>query len=199
VTAGNVYDKYGSRNPVVRGLMGRFERALGELWTCAAPRSLLDVGCGEGVLTQRWAQALGDGRVVGLDLPDERLRAEWGRRRAPNLEFRAGRAERLPFPDGDFELVTAIEVLEHVGDPARVLAEMARVAAHWLLVSAPREPLWRALNVGRGAYVRDLGNTPGHLHHFTRRALLRLTADHGEVVGVRSPLPWTILLVDVRG
>jgi 2-polyprenyl-3-methyl-5-hydroxy-6-metoxy-1,4-benzoquinol methylase len=199
VTAGNVYDKYGSRNPVVRGVMSRFDRALGELWTRAAPRSLLDVGCGEGVFTQRWAQAMGDGRVVGLDLPDERLRAEWSRRRAPNLEFRAGHAERLPFPDDDFELVTGIEVLEHVGDPARALAEMARVTARWLLVSTPREPLWRVLNLSRGAYVRDLGNTPGHLHHFTRRALLGLARRHGEVVAARSPLPWTILLVDVRG
>ena len=36
-----------------------------------------------------------------------------------------------------------MEVLEHVPDPAAVLGEMARVASRWLLVSVPREPLWR--------------------------------------------------------
>ena len=52
---GNTYDKYGSTNPIVRRLMARFERDLGELFTRAAPSSVLDVGCGEGVLTERWA------------------------------------------------------------------------------------------------------------------------------------------------
>jgi 2-polyprenyl-3-methyl-5-hydroxy-6-metoxy-1,4-benzoquinol methylase len=47
---GNTYDKYGSTNPVVRRLMAAFERSLDELLGRAAPSSLLDVGCGEGVL-----------------------------------------------------------------------------------------------------------------------------------------------------
>ena len=196
---GNTYDKYGSANPVVRRLMATFERALGELWTAAGPRSLLDVGCGEGVLTQRWARALGGGRVVGIDLDDPALRAEWQRRHEPNLEFRAAAAGRLPFADGEFDVAAAIEVLEHVPDPAHTLAEMARVAERWLLVSVPREPLWRVLNIARGAYLRDLGNTPGHVHHFSRRGFLGLLAAHGEVVQARSPFPWTIALVRLRG
>ena len=52
---GNTYDKYGSTNPVVRRLMAGFERTLDELFAQAAPKSLLDVGCGEGVLTHKWA------------------------------------------------------------------------------------------------------------------------------------------------
>ncbi|MEA2450301.1 MAG: hypothetical protein QOG63_2233, partial [Thermoleophilaceae bacterium] len=50
VPTGNTYDKYGSENPVVKRLMAGFESALDELWGLAAPRSILDVGCGEGVL-----------------------------------------------------------------------------------------------------------------------------------------------------
>ena len=79
----------------------------------------------------------------------------------------------MPFADGEFDLAGAIEVLEHVPDPEHTVAEMARVASRWLLVSVPREPLWRGLNLARGAYVRDLGNTPGHLNHWCRRALRR--------------------------
>ena len=56
---------------------------------------------------------------------------------------------------------------------------MARVARRWLLVSVPHEPLWRALNVARGAYLRELGNTPGHLNHWTRAAFV--LAAHAEV------------------
>ncbi len=199
VPTGNTYDKYGSTNPVVRRLMGGFERTLDELFTQAAPRSVLDVGCGEGVLTARWADRLGDGRIVGIDLEDEKLAAEWATRRRENLEYRVMKAEHLPFGDDEFDLAAAIEVLEHVPDPAHTVAEMARVASRHLLVSVPREPLWRGLNLTRGAYVRELGNTPGHLNHWSKRSFTALLSRHGEVVEARSPFPWTMLLVRLGG
>lgn len=192
---GNTYDKYGSTNPVVRRLMATFERTLDELFAGAAPASLLDVGCGEGVLVHRWAQALAPRRVVGIDLDDAALQAQWAKRSAPNLSYRVMKAENLPFADSEFDVATAIEVLEHVPDPEHTVAEMARVAGGHLLVSVPREPLWRALNLTRGAYVRDLGNTPGHVNHWSKRGFVELLSRHGEVVEVRSPFPWTMVLV----
>jgi ubiquinone/menaquinone biosynthesis C-methylase UbiE len=198
VPTGNTYDKYGSTNPVVRRLMAGFERTLDDLFTRAAPASLLDVGCGEGVLTEQWAERIAPGRVVGIDLDDEKLRAEWAGRRRPNLTFTAMEVERLQFADAEFELVAATEVLEHVTDPERALAEMTRVAGRHLLVSVPHEPLWRALNMARGAYLRQLGNTPGHLNHWTRRSFVSLLGRYGDVVETRAPFPWTMLLVAVR-
>ena len=156
---------------------------------------MLDVGCGEGVLTHKWAQRLRDGRIVGVDLEDPAIQAEWEQRQAPNLEYRIMKAENLPFADDEFDVATAIEVLEHVPDPEHTVAEMARVASRWLLVSVPREPLWRALNMARGAYLRELGNTPGHLNHWSKRSFVAMLERHGEVVEARSPFPWTMLLV----
>jgi len=196
---GNTYDKYGSTNPVVRRLMATFARTLDELFAQAAPASLLDVGCGEGVLVERWARRMGDRRVVGIDLEDPALRAEWDGRRAPNLEYRATKAEDLPFAAGEFDVATAIEVLEHVPDPERTLAEMARVASGHLLVSVPREPLWRMLNVARGAYLTQLGNTPGHVNHWSARSFEQLLSRYGTVTQARSPFPWTMLLVRLDG
>jgi 2-polyprenyl-3-methyl-5-hydroxy-6-metoxy-1,4-benzoquinol methylase len=197
VPTGNTFDKYGSTNPIVRRLMDGFEGSLAELFARANPGSLLDVGCGEGVLTERWAQQLGDRPVVGVDLADQKLEAEWASRTRANLTFRAFDGVRLPFADREFELATAIEVLEHVPDPRATLTEMARVASGHLLVSVPREPLWRGLNVARGAYLRELGNTPGHVNHFSKRAFVSELSRLGRVVEVRSPFPWTMVLVDV--
>ena len=191
---GNTYDKYGSTNPVVKRLMAGFERTLEELFTRAAPASLLDVGCGEGVLTHQWAARV-SGPVVGLDLDDPLLHEAWKGRMHPNLEYRVLKAENMPFADAEFEVSTAIEVLEHVPDPEHTVAEMARVAQRWLLVSVPREPLWRGLNMARGAYWKDLGNTPGHVNHWSKRSFVQLLSRHGKVVEARSPFPWTMLLV----
>ncbi|HEY1520264.1 MAG TPA: class I SAM-dependent methyltransferase [Solirubrobacteraceae bacterium] len=198
VPTGNTFDKYGSTNAVVRRLMAAFEGTLQRLFTQAAPESVLDVGCGEGVLTFQWAEQLADRPVLGIDLADPKLQAEWETRRRPNLEFRELPAESLPFPDRSFDLAAAIEVLEHVPDPEATMSEMARVAAGHLLVSVPREPLWRALNVARGAYVRNLGNTPGHVNHWSKRDFIRLAGRHGKVVEACSPFPWTMLLVRVK-
>ena len=192
---GNTYDKYGSTNPVVKRLMAGFEAALDELFARADPQSLLDVGCGEGVLTYRWAQRLGDRPVVGIDLEDPAIQAEWEKRQAPNLSYRVMKAENLPFGAGEFDVAAAIEVLEHVPDPEHTLAEMARVASRHLLVSVPREPVWRVTNLARGAYWKDLGNTPGHVNHWSKAAFTRLLSRHGGVVEARSPFPWTMLLV----
>jgi 2-polyprenyl-3-methyl-5-hydroxy-6-metoxy-1,4-benzoquinol methylase len=198
VPTGNTFDKYGSSNPVVKRLMAGFHSTLDELWAKAAPRSVLDVGCGEGVLTAEWAERLGDGRIVGIDLDDPKLRSEWERRSRPNLEFRVEEATSLSFADGEFDMACAIEVLEHVPDPEATLAEMARVASRHLLVSVPREPLWRGLNVARGAYLRQLGNTPGHVNHWSKRAFVSLLSRYGTVEEARSPFPWTMVLVRVR-
>jgi 2-polyprenyl-3-methyl-5-hydroxy-6-metoxy-1,4-benzoquinol methylase len=192
---GNTYDKYGSTHPVVRRLMTSFEGTLEELFRAASPKTILDVGCGEGVLTHRWAQKPGVERIVGIDLDDPQLHEAWKTRTHPNLEYRVMKAENMPFADGEFEAATAIEVLEHVPDPEHTVAEMARCASKHLLVSVPREPLWRGLNMARGAYWKQLGNTPGHLNHWSKRSFVALLGRYGTVAEARSPFPWTMLLV----
>jgi SAM-dependent methyltransferase len=117
---------------------------------------------------------------------------------APNLEFSVvPPVPPLPFGDSEFDMLAAVESLEHMADPEGALAEMARCARRHLLVSVPREPLWRALNVARGAHVRRLGDTPGHRHHWSARGLRDLLGRHGVVVATRSPVPWSVALLRV--
>ena len=71
---------------------------------------------------------------------------------------------------------------------------LAGLARPWLIASVPREPLWRALNLARLSYVGDLGNTPGHLNHWSKRGLRAVSGARFEVVEVRSPTPWTMAL-----
>ena len=99
----------------------------------------------------------------------------------------------MPFPDSSFDLVVAIEVFEHFADPDRALAELVRVGTDELIASVPLEPIWRVGNMVRGRYLGDLGNTPGHVNHWSRRGFSRFVAQRWDVTEVACPLPWTMV------
>jgi hypothetical protein len=74
---------------------------------------------------------------------------------------------------------------------------MARVGARHLVVSVPREPIFRGCNLLTGRYVKDLGNTPGHLNHWSKRSFVRFVQTVGEVREVHNPFPWTIVWAEL--
>jgi ubiquinone/menaquinone biosynthesis C-methylase UbiE len=191
--AGNLCDKYALRNPLARAMVTGWRAQLRALVARASPASVLDVGCGDGTLTAEWAGAVPAARVLGVDVRDVVTAP-----RARNLGFATvAPCPPLPFPDGAFDLVAAVESLEHMEDPEAAVSELVRCARRHVLVSVPREPLWRALNLARGAHVRRLGDTPGHRHHFSARSLRALLGRHGAIVVQRSPVPWTVVLLQV--
>jgi SAM-dependent methyltransferase len=88
--------------------------------------AVLDVACGTGVVARTAAERVGTtGRVVGLDLNEGMLTV--ARRLRPDLEWRPGNAEALPFPDGSFDVVLCQSALMFFPDPVRALHEMGRV------------------------------------------------------------------------
>jgi ubiquinone/menaquinone biosynthesis C-methylase UbiE len=192
---GNTYDKYGTKNPFARWLMRRFLSTVTQFAAQTRPVRLLEVGCGEGRLLAHLFDHLPHlVRVAGCDVSLDKL--------APDLphaiEFQQGSAYALPYEDGEFDLVVCCEVLEHLEEPARALAELRRVTSRALLVSTPREPLWRALNLLRLAYVRELGNTPGHVQHFSARSLADLLEKSMLVRQIARPVPWVVVLTERR-
>ena len=98
-------------------------------WLPLGDRRVLDVGSGGGS-ELAWFHELGalESHLVGIDLLPERV--EFARRSFPQIEFRAGNAEHLPFPDGSFDLVLASTIFSSILDPgmaANVAAEIRRV------------------------------------------------------------------------
>ena len=199
VVIGNHTKKYTAKNPAIRWLTERFvtrlDATIGQIAADRQPATNpLEVGAGEGVISQKLHQRFGT--AVGLDLPDAGLRQEW--RSRPGPHYLHGDAENLPFNDDAFDLLVCVEVLEHLRDPQAGLRELARVTSRHLLLSVPREPLFRGSNLVTGRYVKDLGNTPGHLNHWTKRGFAEFVSEVADVRAVASPYPWTIVWATLR-
>jgi SAM-dependent methyltransferase len=95
--------------------------------------TVLDVGCGSGILTEELASRLGPENVAAVD--PSRL-VEACAARVPGADVRSGAAEALPWPDGFFDAALAQLVLHFLEDPVAGLAEMRRVVRRGGVVSA---------------------------------------------------------------
>jgi 2-polyprenyl-3-methyl-5-hydroxy-6-metoxy-1,4-benzoquinol methylase len=192
VIAGNIYPKYSTRNPVAQFLLKGYFDALDSFVSSVDPLKIHEVGCGEGHLLSRFA----NGRRIlkGSDFSKQVI--EEARQLSTNKEitYKAASVYELMPADDSAPLVLCCEVLEHLEFPERAVNGLADIADPYLIASVPREPLWRILNMLRGSYIKDFGNTPGHLNHWSRDGFLRILKKRFEILEIKSPLPWTMAL-----
>lgn len=199
IVVGNTYDKYGTSNPMVRWIMRGFESALEDLVDRSAPTEIHEVGCGEGYWVLRWREqgyaARGcDFSSHVIDLAHENAQA----RGIPAEIFVTRSIYDLEKERDAADLIVCCEVLEHLDRPDRALTVLQSVVQRHLILSVPKEPIWRVLNLARGKYVTALGNTPGHIQHWSTKRIIELVSGYFEVLEVRTPLPWTMLLCAPR-
>jgi 2-polyprenyl-3-methyl-5-hydroxy-6-metoxy-1,4-benzoquinol methylase len=181
--------KFRSKNLLVRRAIRRFFDTVSAMVAALQPRTVLDAGCGEGEDIIRLRAILPD-RIEGFDI-DERC-VETASQRLPEIRFRVDDICRSSYESGRFDLVLALEVLEHLKEPDVALRELARLTRGGIIVSVPNEPWFRISNLVGGAFVSSWGNPPGHCQHWNRKTFLEFLARHVDVVDLRSSFPWII-------
>lgn len=187
--------KYTYRNPILRYANRRFLETVDLLLDNLDFHSLLDVGSGEGIVFHRIAKRLHP-QMVALDIDFARVKSAQDQK--ADTPLLKASAQSLPFADDAFDVVLLLEVLEHVGSPLQALAEARRVSRHYLLLSVPHEPWWRIANMTRLKYLRDLGNTPEHINHWTLREFKDFVGATLSILEVRKPVLWTFVLAELN-
>ncbi|HEX2071834.1 MAG TPA: class I SAM-dependent methyltransferase [Thermoleophilaceae bacterium] len=151
------------------------------------PRSVIEVGCGDGVLLAQLAgRGVGEARH-GFDLSERAVAYAASR---PEVDLaRAFDGHALPVPDDAYDLGILSHVLEHVPDPLPLLRETAR-AARALVVEVPLED---NLSASRGSASAGR-EAIGHLHRFSRADVSRLASAAGlhVVADIADPLPLAV-------
>jgi len=195
IVVGNVYDKYRSTNPLVQHIMNGFTKSLTEYVDKSRPQTIHEIGCGEGYWVIKWntqgIQSRGSDfskTVINIARENAQMKG------IPSTQFTVRSIYALDETEDSADLIVCCEVLEHLDDPEEALLTLQRVVTNTLIISVPQEPLWRLLNVLRGKYLTSLGNTPGHIQHWSSKEIVQLVAKYFKIVEIKRPLPWTMLL-----
>jgi ubiquinone/menaquinone biosynthesis C-methylase UbiE len=156
----------------------------------------IELGCGEGYSTERLYAMLPSNINMYASEYVSKLVPK-AQKRNPKVNVIQESVYELTHKDKTFDVIFLLEVLEHLDYPEKALKEIRRVLKDdgVLILGVPREPLWRVLNMARGKYLKDFGNTVGHLNHWSKRTLVNHVNEHfGPVVATKNPIPWTIVL-----
>lgn len=191
---GNFYNKYETQNPLEKIIMRFFFDSLIKLLDRIEFHNLHEVGCGEGYLVKYISGKYPDAEISASDLSQNKINE--ARIKMPQISFYSESVYSLPFPDNCFDLLVASEVLEHLEQPEKALTEILRVTNKYVLLSVPHEPIWRICNIVRGKYTASLGNTPGHIQHWSRKSFVQFVKQQCRINNYVSPFPWTMLLCE---
>jgi 2-polyprenyl-6-hydroxyphenyl methylase/3-demethylubiquinone-9 3-methyltransferase len=170
--------------------------------------TVLDVGCGAGFLSNHLA--LEGFEVTGVDASRASLEVAARHDATGRAQYLLGDAELLPFPDASFDAVCAMDFLEHVEAPARVVAEIARVLkpggtfffhtfnrnpAAWLVIIKGVE--WFVANTPRNMHVLRLFIKPRELRTLCQAHGMQISELHGSKPVVLSRAFWLMLRTHV--
>ena len=184
------YEKHTQAKGLRKKLIDRFNLAFTETINpyISETSNILDVGCGEGFMLKLIHENHPKSKLIGCDLSPKAI--EKAKIILPNFDFYVSDGYCIDFPDKTFDVVVCTEVLEHVYEPAKMLAEIKRLSQRYVLLTVPHEPFFRLGNLISGKYLSTLGNHPEHVKQFGKSKFRSLCNEYFEEIRCASVFPW---------
>jgi 2-polyprenyl-3-methyl-5-hydroxy-6-metoxy-1,4-benzoquinol methylase len=184
------YKKYTSKNPLMRRVIDGFLCDVESMVGSIDAKTVLDAGCGEGFVLSR----LSEKRLVGVDISLGALSV--ARQNSPGASLACCNIYQMPFKSQNFDLVMAMEVLEHLREPEKAIAEISRLSKRYCLFSVPNEPYFRTMDLLRGKNIARLGNDSEHINHWGMKSFTEIISTNFNIISVRKPFPWIVVLCE---
>lgn len=197
-------EKYTNKGLISSFLIRNYFQSVKELisripWNDTQNRIALEVGCGSGYSTKELIEMLPRNvRLIASDYEEENV-ADAKKHLNNSIEIVQEDVYSLKKDSKSIDLIFLLEVMEHLENPVKAIEELKRVGRDYLIVGVPNEPLWRFMNMVRFKYWGDLGNTPGHIQHWSSKMFIQFLKEQDlEVVAVEKPIPWTLVLLRIK-
>ncbi len=195
IITGNYFNKYESQNPLYKKLMDNF---MDNMLTSIKSKgydelNILETGCGEGHLANILLDGLQNVNYKGFDIENDIVNE--AKQNCPNADIKVGSIYELDeYLAKKYQFVITSEVFEHLETPDKAAESLMKLNTDFFIITVPREPVWRMLNLMRLKYVKDLGNTPGHLQHWSKSSFKKFLDKYFKVEEIKSVFPWTFAI-----
>ena len=132
---------------------------------------VLDVGCGDGSLSNGIFQLPGVTEVVGIDISDRAIRI--AQSKYPHIKYKVGQVTDLPFESNFFDVVTAIELIEHVCDTQKMFKEFSRVLKTngYLVITTTDFNLLKRVAIALLYWDKYFYPTNPHIRFYSKKSL----------------------------
>ena len=197
----NSKDKYNTKNPIyvflVRNFIKAFQKTL-ETYKTKEINNICEIGCGEGELLKILNKIYPSANLFACDISPGAIEEAKENCKGIDIKFSIQDARNLlKYKNSQFDLVICCEVLEHITNPELGLQELERITSKNLLISVPNEPIWRILNMLRGKYLRQFGNTPGHLNNWNIFNFNKFVFKARKLTIIKNifPFPWQMKFI----
>ena len=196
IPVGNYYNKYKSKNFIEQIIMRNFFKKFNLLLGNIKPKNILEIGCGEGYISKYVYDFFkGEVKIEAIDIDKNII--EQAQKTYPNIEFSVNSIYSLP-TDKKYDLIILSEVLEHLDNIPEALKKVKEIFQKFVIITIPNEPIWRILNILRLKYLKDFGNTPGHIQHFNKKSIVKVLNNYFNILRIFTPMPFIEILCEVK-
>lgn len=188
---GNFFDKTKSKNPLIRSINYKLYKDVIKFLLPLDNKKILDIGCGEGYFIKYLIKNYKSNFYIeGGDISDSILKI--AKENNPNISFKKTSIYKSDYKDNSFDIVIAMEVLEHLENPMLAINELKRISKDSVIITVPREPFFRFANILRLKYLKNLGNAPGHINHWTKNTFKKFLNKSFDNVKIKTSTLWLI-------